>query len=326
MLRYGFFDSEIVGYDEEGMPKFDRAESSDFLAMFISQIISDGVLAAPGDCFQVVASEGMVLKVRPGFGIIRGRFAADTKEAEIEIPKAPTSYKRIDRVVLRVNYIQRLCEIVVKTGTPDATPAPPELLQPASGDYYELCLATVAINSNQTVITQSHITDTRYDSSVCGLVTQVIDHLDTSVFYAQLNQFYSEFVDRSDDSYNSFVQSMNSYLENLSESGDQQLEAIVNILNAFEVKSENDFNAWFQNLKDILDEDAAGNLQLEIEALQERCTELEAENESLYAQLRETTEMLIMGNIITTILDADGLVLVDNDGAALVNLGKIHII
>lgn len=64
MLRYGFFDSEIVGYDEEGMPKFDRAESSDFLAMFISQIISDGVLAAPGDCFQVVASEGMMLKVR----------------------------------------------------------------------------------------------------------------------------------------------------------------------------------------------------------------------------------------------------------------------
>ena len=127
MLRYGFFDSEIVGYDEEGMPKFDRAESSDFLAMFISQIISDGVLAAPGDCFQVVASEGMMLKVRPGFGIVRGRFAADTKEAEIEIPKAPTAYKRIDRVVLRVNYLQRLCEIVVKTGTPDATPVPPEL-------------------------------------------------------------------------------------------------------------------------------------------------------------------------------------------------------
>ena len=47
MFRYGFFDSEIIGYDEEGMPEFDRAESSEFLAMFISQIISDGVLAAP---------------------------------------------------------------------------------------------------------------------------------------------------------------------------------------------------------------------------------------------------------------------------------------
>ena len=38
-LRYGYFDSEISGYDEEGMPIFDRAESSDFLAMFISKII-----------------------------------------------------------------------------------------------------------------------------------------------------------------------------------------------------------------------------------------------------------------------------------------------
>lgn len=69
-LRYGYFDSEITGYDEEGMPIFDRAESSDFFALFISSLVSDGVLASPGDCFQVIAYEGMTLKVRPGFGII----------------------------------------------------------------------------------------------------------------------------------------------------------------------------------------------------------------------------------------------------------------
>ncbi len=210
MLRYGFFDSEITGYDNEGMPIFDRAESSDFLAMFISQIISDGVLAAPGDCFQVIADEGMTLKVRPGFGIIKGRFAADTKEAEIVIHKAPETYKRIDRVVLRVNYPQRLCEIIVKTGTPDATPVPPELIRPAAGDYYELCLAEVAVNSNQTVIAQANITDTRYDSSVCGVVTQLIDHLDTSVFFAQLNSFYTEYVAKFDGDYADFILKMDS--------------------------------------------------------------------------------------------------------------------
>ena len=53
MLRYGFFDSEIEGYDEEGMPIFDRGESSDFLALFISRIISSGILAEPGTCFQI---------------------------------------------------------------------------------------------------------------------------------------------------------------------------------------------------------------------------------------------------------------------------------
>ncbi len=206
MLESGYFDSEITGYDEEGMPIFDRAQSSDFLAMFISQIISDGVLALPGDCFQVIAHEGLKLKVRPGFGIVRGRFAWDKDEFEIEITKGHASYRRIDRVILRANYLQRFCEIIVREGVPGARPEPPELIRPAAGDYYELCLATVSVNAKQTVITQANITDTRYDSRVCGAVTQVIDHLDTSVFFAQLNEFYKEFVDKSEISYEEFRQ------------------------------------------------------------------------------------------------------------------------
>lgn len=264
MLRYGFFDSEIVGYDEEGMPKFDRAESSDFLAMFISCIISDGVLASPGDCFKIVASEGMTLKVRPGFGIVRGRFAADTKEAEIEISKAPATYKRIDRVVLRVNYLQRLCEIIVKKGTPDATPVPPELERPEAGDYYELCLATVAVNSNQTVILQSHITDTRYDSSVCGVVTQVIDHLDTSVFFSQLDSFYKEFVQKSDISYDNFTMDMENYLDTLETSGDNQLKAIVDSMKEYEVISEQEFRKWFDEIQETLESATNGEMLAEI--------------------------------------------------------------
>lgn len=263
MLRYGFFDSEIVGFDEEGMPIFDRAESSDFLAMFISRIIGNGVLAAPGDCFQIVAGEGMVLKVRPGFGIVQGKFAADTKESEIEIPKAHTSYKRIDRVVLRVNYLQRLCEIIVKTGTPDATPVPSELLQPASGDYYELCLATVAVNSNQTVITQANITDTRYDSAVCGVVTQLIDHLDTSVFFAQLNSFYDEYVARFDGEYTDFKTRMqtayNEYEHNLSL-----------FFMQFQTEKEEAFNEWFDLVKGQFDGDVGARIMKSLDEL-EKC-------------------------------------------------------
>ena len=219
MLRYGFFDSEITGYDEEGMPIFDRAESSDFLAEFISHIISNGVLAIPGDGFQVVADEGMKLKVRPGFGIIRGRFAMDTKDFGVVVGTASASYKRIDRVILRANYLQRKCEIIVREGTPGTDPALPELIQPESGDYYELCLALVTVNPNQTVITQANITDTRY-SDDCGIVTQAIDHLDTSAFSAQMNQYFKEYVE----------------------------------------KSEGLFNEWFDSIKKQLSEDAAGNL------------------------------------------------------------------
>lgn len=251
-MRFGYFDSEIIGEDDEGMPIFDRAESSDFTALFLSCIISDGVLAQPGDCFQVIAHEGMNLRIRPGFGMIKGRFAVDEQEADIYISAAPRTYKRIDRVILRANYLERLCEIVVREGTPAANPKPPALIRPASGDYYELCLANVTVNAKQTVITQANITDTRYDSSVCGVVTNIINRLDTSVFFAQLNQFYSEFVKKSDNSYDKFVGDMDKYLKGLMTAGDGQLAGIVKILTDFEAASEQQWNEWFDGIRNTL--------------------------------------------------------------------------
>ena len=242
-LRYGYFDSEIDGYDEEGMPIFDRAESSDFLALFISQIISDGVLAAPATCFQVVADEGMNVTVMPGFGIVKGRFAIYEQSAVLTLENAPQNYKRIDRVVLRANYPERKCEIIVKTGIPAATPVAPELLQPSAGDYYELSLATIAINSNQTVITQSSITDTRYDSSVCGVVTQLIDHLDTSVFFAQLNAFYDEYVARFNADYSDFTLRMDSAYQNF-------YTRLVDLYNSANDRYETDYAAFTQDMLD----------------------------------------------------------------------------
>ena len=291
-LRYGYFDSEINGYDEEGMPIFDRAESSDFLAMFISKLISDGVLADPADCFQVIAGDGMNLVVRPGFGLIRGRFAADTQEYTVTLSKAPTSYKRIDRVVLRANYLNRLCEIVVKEGTPDANPEPPELLQPTSGDYYELCLATVLVNSNQSVITQSNITDTRADSTQCGFVAQVIDHIDTSVFYDQFNTFYEEFVKKSNVSYEQFLADADSYFSNFKIELENNKDEIISSLTDFVKRSEAEFDKWFDSVRGKLSDDPAGMLQNEIDDLTRKVFE------HYYGLAHQETEFLEDGSII----------------------------
>ena len=137
-LRYGFFDSEITGYNEEGMPEFDRAESSDFLAMFIAEIIKSGVLAVPGDCFQALAGEGTTVRVRPGFAVIKGRFAYDDEEAVLELAAADSLNKRIDRVILRVNHPARKCELLIRAGAPALNPQPPDVLaqpQTASQTY-----------------------------------------------------------------------------------------------------------------------------------------------------------------------------------------------
>ena len=46
-MRYGYFDSEITGVDENGMPIFVRAETSDLFRMLFANLVSNGVLASP---------------------------------------------------------------------------------------------------------------------------------------------------------------------------------------------------------------------------------------------------------------------------------------
>ena len=136
----------------------------------------------------------------------------------------------------------------------------PELLQPKNGDYYELGLALITVAANQSAITQSSITDTRADSSVCGLITQLIDHIDTSEFMQQLTTWQEEY------------------------SAEQQAA----------------FTVWFNEMKDQLSEDAAGNLQLEIDNLSQSA---EAHEESI-GQINEIIGDADMGTTATTVTGA----------------------
>lgn len=259
-MRYGYFDSEITGVDENGMPIFDRAETSDLFRMLFANLVSNGVLATPGDCFQVVAGADMTVRIRPGFAMIKGAFAYDADEATVTLAAANANLPRVDRVVLRCNYYDRCCEIIVKTGTPNTIPVAPELLQPVNGDYYELGLALITVAANQAAITQSSITDTRADSSVCGLITQLIDHIDTSEFMSQLTTWQEEYA------------------------AEQQAA----------------FSTWFEAMKDQLSEDAAGNLQLEIDNLSRSA---EAHNESI-GQINEIIGDADMGTAAATVTGA----------------------
>lgn len=315
-MRYGYFDSEITGVDSEGMPVFDRAETSELFRLLFSKLLTNGVLAKPADCFQVLAGDtGLTVKVRPGFGLINGAFAYDAAESTYELATAPTQYSRIDRVVLRVNYRDRLCEIVIKTGTAASSPVAPELIRPASGDYYELSLATVRIRTNMATVTQSVITDTRPNSAVCGYITQFIDSIDTEAFYDQFNAFYAEFVAKSNASYSQFEQmaraaydgftaAIDKYIEALETKGNTDLTDITEAMKEFQRTSQNAFNEWFATVQGLLDEDVAGRLINKTSNLDERLTALEY--------------MIIHNDLFTHIVDDDGNPILDDDGNAII--------
>lgn len=108
-------------------------------------------------------------------------------------------------------------------------------------DYYDLKLCEVSVPAGAINIRQAQITDTRAISDVCGFVTGLIDQIDATDLFLQFQAQFGDFMNVS-----------------------------------FE-----EFDVWFQHMKDQLSEDAAGHLQQEIDEITgsmvavEECTDEE---------------------------------------------------
>lgn len=336
MLRFGYFDSDIIGTDDEGMPIFDRAELSDLFAILLASLVSDGVLALPNTCFKIIAGgNGLGIERMPGFGMVKGHLCYDN-ESDTMMLTAPQTYSRIDRVIMRLNLLDRMVEIIIKQGDEAEKPKPPELIRPSAGDFFELCLAEITLMPKQTTITQSSIKDTRANSALCGFITQLIDHLDTDVFFDQLNAFYQEFVDKSNTSYEQFVDmaqkaydsffnmmdscyaelsqkgeelyeqyntEISDYIRDLKEKGNTDLAVITKQLINFRNENESEFLAWVERMKSILGEGTAGELLIKTGELTDQIGEME--------------QMLLSGSVLARLLTDDGKYITDDMGNAL---------
>lgn len=91
---------------------------------------------------------------------------------------------------------------------------------------HQIVLAKIYVGAGATAIYQKDITDTRMDSNLCGYVTATVENLNYDQLMAQWEDYYSK----------------------------------------FKTNEMADFQAWFENIKNILDENTAGHLQGEIEA------------------------------------------------------------
>lgn len=178
------FTSQVT-YDEQGLPLYDRAVDSAFLRKVFAAYFSDGVFYNPTNALQVVAGTGMQVQVNPGICHIQGAMGIEPNLRTLSLTAAG-SQPRIDTVVARLDLSQavRSIELYVKTGTPAARPSAPSLTRDST--IWELGLANVSVGANVGTISQSNITDTRLDTSRCGVVAQTIGNLDTEPYYTQL--------------------------------------------------------------------------------------------------------------------------------------------
>ena len=178
------FDSHVT-FEKDGTPVYDRAIASAPLRKLIGKLLTDGVLPNPSTNMQVSAGTGMNVLVEPGFAICSGGMKLEESQRTLAIQASDTSYDRIDTVVLRWNDndSDRICDFYIVKGTPASSPVRPSLTRTES--VWEIALADLFISKNSTEISNQRITDTRYESARCGVISSIIE-FDTTTLYQQV--------------------------------------------------------------------------------------------------------------------------------------------
>lgn len=238
-MRSGFFNSEIIGYDANNMPVFDRAEEASFFAKYFSNFIGNGVFPNPSTNLQVLQDEGMKILVYSGVCFINGYMGWAENSEELELEESETQ-PRIDRVVARLDFDDRTIKLYVKKGIAAGNPVAPTLQR--DFDIYEIGLADISVKGNVIQITQADITDTRMDKDLCGIVATTVEQVDTTTLFNQYVQWYENTTTEAE-------QEIDGYVKELKQK-----------LNTSEKQFEEDFKTWFATIQDVLDKDTAGHL------------------------------------------------------------------
>lgn len=171
---YGFFNS-VSG---------DRLYNADDVNAFLEGLVGDGLYANVDDMFAVTAGTGMTVKVAAGKASLAHHWFKSDAVETLSIGTAHAVLNRYDVVAIRLNVATRSIGLVVLTGTPASQPSVPQIRR--DDEFFDLALAYVYVGAGVTAISQSVITDVRLNSAVCGIVTGIIDQLDTSTFMLQL--------------------------------------------------------------------------------------------------------------------------------------------
>ena len=190
MLNGGFFNAQMI----QGI--YDREYSAEDFARCLSGFIGDGIVGKNKDVSNAFKVEKYTeggeatkkIKINPGYAWVNGKWADNDSfiYEEIEMPTSP-GYKRIDKVFLRCDYVQRKFSIVVRQGNPYDTllPGPDDVPYPQNDEEAkELTLASLGIHENMLDNTNLIIIDEREFAHV------IINSVDMTEYYnkTQINE------------------------------------------------------------------------------------------------------------------------------------------
>lgn len=271
-----------------------RYKSSDFRAYY-ALFLGNGVFYNNANALKVIEGDGMTVMLNIGNAFIEGAGYRNTSVKAIKLDMADGARARIDRIVIRNDYKARDTYSAVLKGSYSAQPQAPALTRNA--DAYEIAVADILVKKGAVSITQADITDTRLNKGICGIVTGLVDQADTTEIFNQFEMYFDEFKAQTGISYAQFMEVMETYIENLKKEGydlhnsfheeisgyianlkakgDENLATLTQQLIDFRNTNETEFLEWFEKIKGVFSTDAAGELLLKTQDLNERIVEME---------------------------------------------------
>ena len=252
----------------------DRKYKAEDWASYFGSFIGNGVFPVPSTGLQVVVGSGMQVTVKAGKAWINGYFYNNTSDLSLTLATADGVLNRIDRIVVQWDLTNRIISVKAKSSSYSASPTAPAVERDA--DIYELAIADVYVSAGATTITQSNITDRRYNTELCGIVVGVVEQIDPSAITAQFDKFFELYRALITDEYNAYVARVSGYENDAA----ADYETFLQSLEDYEASARAEFEAWFEGIKNTLSGDIAGQLTLEVEDLQARVAALEASIEN----------------------------------------------
>lgn len=184
------YDSEVIRYEKDGTPVYDRAVDSKVFRNIFLRYFTEGV--DPNGGFTIVENSTQGALVKKGWANIRGVFIELKEDTAITF-EAADSMDRIDRVILRHDDAKtvRKPDVIILKGTPSNSPQAPNITR--NETQYDIVLADVRIRANSSVVTNTQITSQRLNTDLCGIITGTIKEVNTNDLYNQIKSDLSQF-------------------------------------------------------------------------------------------------------------------------------------
>lgn len=276
MERSSFFNAIL---DQNGNP--DRCYLAEDFARYFATFISNGIFPNPAAQLQVIAIDNsMQIRIKSGKAWINGYFYENTDDLIFKLDVADGVLNRIDRVVLRLDFLTREIRAKVKKGD-YASNAVAKTLQ-RDADAYELALADIKISAGAIKITQADITDLRLNKSMCGIVHGTVEQVDTTTIFNQFQSWYSATKENYDKDITKWTKEKKQAFDKWYNTN---IQAFMDKFNKWygdnTNKWDNDFNTWFESIKGQLDGDVAVKLTAKTIELENKINNIKVPVESV---------------------------------------------